>query len=897
MLNLTEASHFEEKISQLKALPEDGLYIVPDIQSKKRFQKYLKDEGQNPDCVLRLSDFFEELFKKTFPDWRLISKAQLAFLSQTHEWLAPPPPHEGLREILERPESAAQRQGRFAPSPATIEMALESYLPILAHKEGPSSYRQWLREKDLLFEWLEKFKESLDAQKWAPSSMMKYFLLDCDFKIKASSLTFDLGFFLDRTEAEIFYQISQKHELTLIRPQAFKDKPYPKAFDVYEFIQERAQKKAAQKTQKQTRKKHSEPFQTLSFKSPLDEVKYIVDQIKKALAEGAEPHQIAVAAPHIEKVWPCLKSFLIKENIPFEKGEKAALNSFPQIQKWMSLLYLKTGQISFEHLEQALLAEGRPFDQASLKQKYGLIQNIKDLNPKSAPLKHLMTEDLIKNQSLSLQDFLSYALKIWGEGAAPLSSNSKLDQALRKALQPLIEAFPSKKLYKKEDLLFLLEKILAETELTIREEKQEKGIVCLSLNALPGLKAERIFFMGLDENSLKSRSHFFMSESSAEKILRDLGFYCFPKDPLVKEYELFHFLQSTKSRVQLTYSETNWKGLKQSPSLIWLKGGSPPNLSIPPQPPPCLKGGAENMKLPINFPPIKELSPSKLKDYADCPFIFLAKHLFYLKDEEPKEITPSPLEKGRFIHRLFRYLLENNIKDEALISEWIKKESKRIIFFDKTRPHFEKFFLKTALRFLENEEKIKQLIPNIKTLKTESPFSFSLSPQALAFASLGEGGPNAAKTGRSILISGRLDRIDGIAEDSLLIIDYKGSLSKVKTAKHWPGSESSPPDFQMFFYIQSQKTKGTINSVYLSYKDFKMKGLVLQESPFRALPGLSPRSIQTNEKAKEILEKTRSHAAQYIQQIEKQNFKAAPLNKSTCKECSWRTICRAPHLH
>ena len=51
----------------------------------------------------------------------------------------------------------------------------------------------------------------------------------------------------------------------------------------------------------------------------LEEVRFVTEQLSLSIKNGRHPSELAVIAPDIELYWPCLKSYLKKENIPSKK--------------------------------------------------------------------------------------------------------------------------------------------------------------------------------------------------------------------------------------------------------------------------------------------------------------------------------------------------------------------------------------------------------------------------------------------------------------------------------------------------------------------------------------------------------------------------------------------------
>ena len=150
-------------------------------------------------------------------------------------------------------------------------------------------------------------------------------------------------------------------------------------------------------------------------------------------------------------------------------------------------------------------------------------------------------------------------------------------------------------------------------------------------------------------------------------------------------------------------------------------------------------------------------------------------------------------------------------------------------------------------------------------------------------------------------MSGKIDRID-LYKSQIMIIDYKSSLREMKTAQYWSKNKI---EVQMPLYIQAVEA-GLLNelddhsyniagALYLSYKNFELKGMVLDHSEWSRFLKKGT-SIIDSDKKEVILKKVNTALQIYLKNIQKGIFHPQPIIKSECEKCHWSQICRAPHL-
>ena len=295
----------------------------------------------------------------------------------------------------------------------------------------------------------------------------------------------------------------------------------------------------------------------------------------------------------------------------------------------------------------------------------------------------------------------------------------------------------------------LFESELSALEMEIEAEDQ-RGISCLSFNALYSLKSSYVFVMGLDEESLKTPSLGILKESDRENILNDLGFSLPLENPKEKESSLLWFLQSSHHKeVYLSFSSYDFKGDIRSPSLLYFLSESlfsAKNTEIMEKlawdnqknhddidkilishlytkdKVQTLKQSFQNKKQLFFHKEKIQLSPHSLKTYVECPFKYAAKKLFFIKEETTVDRELSALSRGSIAHELFEVCLKKHPdlylgqeEINKLITE-IKPVDEKLIY--KRQWLLIKEELKSLLNsFLEKERMDRNRFPGLKPKK------------------------------------------------------------------------------------------------------------------------------------------------------------------------------------
>ncbi|MFH1832624.1 MAG: UvrD-helicase domain-containing protein [Candidatus Levyibacteriota bacterium] len=285
-----------------------------------------------------------------------------------------------------------------------------------------------------------------------------------------------------------------------------------------------------------------------------------------------------------------------------------------------------------------------------------------------------------------------------------------------------------------------------------------------------------------------------------------------------------------------TLKQSNTETIKQLSLLAW----STPKQEIP----------ASSFQLPAS-PPLTYLSYSQIQTFDICPLHYKLKYI--LKIPTPPSCAQS---FGTSIHSALRDLYQNLIGG-LKISE---KELLRILENDwinegyQSKAHEEKAYegaKKIILNYFENNFNPKKIPAALET-----PFKFSLRRQEV--------------NSPSLMVGGRIDRIDEIDNNKIEIIDYK-------TGNNVPDEKKLADDWQLTFYALAATE---VRDNLLNKKP---------ENVTLSLYYLEPNIKLTTIRTREQLEEAKKKILEKADEIANSEFKCSQNN--LCKTCEYKILC------
>jgi RecB family exonuclease len=200
--------------------------------------------------------------------------------------------------------------------------------------------------------------------------------------------------------------------------------------------------------------------------------------------------------------------------------------------------------------------------------------------------------------------------------------------------------------------------------------------------------------------------------------------------------------------------------------------------------------------------------------------------------------------------------------------------------------------IKLGRVFLEHEKKWRERFPQTRTVGRELAFECSWDMTA-------EGPqPGAA----SIILSGRLDRVDVDSQGRYALIDYKATKNNLRNWQSWLPNRQ----IQLALYAQLLEMglmglpRGPVASAnyYVVRDSDRHFGFHVKDSTSELYSSEDKhRNFIDDTDKEELFKQLRANIHGAISTIVAGNFNPAPLDPKNCPSCSWRTLCRAPHLN
>jgi ATP-dependent helicase/nuclease subunit B len=278
-------------------------------------------------------------------------------------------------------------------------------------------------------------------------------------------------------------------------------------------------------------------------------------------------------------------------------------------------------------------------------------------------------------------------------------------------------------------------------------------------------------------------------------------------------------------------------------------------------------------------------SPTKLKDYAQCPYKYFGSSTLKLRQAIPKSM--DLLMQGRIIHKVLEeYFKRTQKKDIAgIFDDTFNKETRGMVTgFEELKARNE--MLNTLLAF-ESMEKESNL-PTFKPSMFEAKFGDD-EYETLKIGDVEKGG---------IEISGKIDRVDVSevnGEKVGIIIDYKYGQTEFRLAELEEGL-----DLQLPIYILALRDVFRVIPIaaeFYALKTSKKTGIYNRELIDRLKLNIKParKSLSVdNKEFNKRLKDAENHILKFSREIRNGRIELAPANIDFCGEgnCDFANVCR-----
>lgn len=877
MLELRKYKTISEKYRFLEDIDWDRkTLLVSDLNSKLSWQNFLINKNGFIDGypVLRAEDLWKILVNRSLANVEIVSTAWLtAFLKNT----------------LSK-EFTAQFGLPYA-KPSTALRALNELLPILCHPDSQEIMRHWfddVNKKSCAWEpwfylsaeiWEQLRKEKIILSEWAAAFLQ----LETRFEnYWDRDLIVDLGPEIRTIEIEVLQALSRKVRVVILAPNP----PFLKQFHWIAYPYQQFEKFSQLGENLPQTGTSSSQCRYLRFTSPLAEVKFVIGQLREWLHKGHKLSEIALIAPDIEAYWPILRWHLIKEGIPFAKRQTTKIGSLGNILAWVA--YLKKILETNLKTHELEIAEFHPSSHQDAN--FAVHKSLWSKRP------YFSRQPKTDNSNkLDCESFIQWATSSWP------SENSMSSEIVDLLKRWLLEAKTCKPMQARNWIEYLEDYLNQQEKVIVPENPSGLGLYSL-MHGWPPERSLQIY-LGCSESQLKSSSGFIQG-SEVLSLQHHTGHLLAHPDRDFREYQL-NLLRGDAQQQFFLFSESDFGGAEQVPSLFWLNGrereGRPLNdtdkwapsfwehqlltkETVTPANDTLL------IKHEYNF----SLSPASLSSYVSCPFRFYAEKGLKLVDPAIVDLELDPRTRGSLQHRLLELLTERHFDASSLrlkLPEIVKiclEENSEMFFSEKTKELVGSQLEELGERFLNHEEVYRNEFPRFYTLAKEAWFRRDLYVD---------------KT--KILFRGKIDRIDISADQKeAVVIDYKNDISSYHNAGSWLKNL----EFQLLAYTDSvelgaaESDEGqaipattVVAAHYFGLKDFSRKGFTLNEASSDVVVTPTSKSKITKEEKGNLIRDFNLLLHSTAQHIIEGDFRAIPHPHTDCKKCPWRNLCRAPN--
>lgn len=905
MIEFISPKTFEDKKNFLKGLdPLKSTYIVSDLTTKSIIQNHFFDfkniEVLEEDSVLRANEFWLKCINQNFYDQQVIS----SFLTQTllQQWI-------NENEINLNPAGVQRFIGYFG-----------QLLPLMAKEESKEVIKEWFKDNtDSFVSWGRWYELSLLAwdkfleKKFIPQNCLSAFLLshidDCKFEW-GRKVYFDLGAELNLTEVELISQISNKLDICIILPSAQDKLKYKSALSSYEILKEKFSLNIDDEAEVDAKKDN---YQFKRFSTVVSEVKDLTAQVRNWIDEKVELSEIAIVTPNMEKYYPIIKPYFDKEGIPINKNEVIITSTLPTIFRWISILRIKSGKLSNNDLE--IVEYGDDESQLSFesfKKLYSVFFDENDLKRDGKLLKKYKIS-IQKNEKFLRDDFLKWTLSFW--------KNNDEHDILSQVFNQILAECPKLTKMNISFWLSYLEQICSKKEIVI--EKNKTGVRLLNLSSSLWLEAKNTYILGLSDNQFTKGSVDSINLSEINRLYQNTGFLVDYFNSSSENYLLNQFNKKNMNEAIFSYPETGLAGEVGAPLLFWLEEKFKFDKDTETKNIPKMSlwdniqrkkfnlsegtdiesrilkdlGSIAYSKLADNsYKANLKFSPTHLERYISCPFMYMAEKLLKLSDLPQVDFDDNPLNKGRLGHTIVERLAVEPINftmSEDDISDLIEKcktDLKIQYYNDDFWQLTKNRYTLMAKNFLKAEQEYRTNFSDFKTIHKEKKISYFWDTDK-----------SDISTTTGYPLTAIIDRVDESNSSEYILMDYKSSDAQAKNYESWQKNKmiQMPIYYLMYEYWlnesgQSQNFAGAF--YYVLKKMERNKGLKILGHDESLYSFSGKRGAIELAGFNELMGDIKSEINEIILKIEGGEFETKPQDIKECGNCSWRSVCRAPHL-
>ena len=847
MLKITAIQYPQERHKALANFnPQTDLWLSIDLEGKKRIQDVLrvKHKGFYKNCVLRLEEFWSQELFRYDPHWKIISAPLLQleadfFLQEfTLDWMKG---RNGAKKLV----SLFETLGPYVLHPHLAAL-LEEWL-----EKNPEAQIRWRH----LWEAVKRFAPRIFDKHWITASLVPHLLLDDRYSYRSQykKIILDSGFYLRPSEYLIFERLSKHIDIEWLKPEGewFKDDGY--------WSGER-------KLQIDVSALPKADVRLMKFHSQLAETKNIVAELRASLDQGRRLEEHHLYLLEAETQWPSLRWHMKKEGLPWQ-AQPMKLHGFQSIQKWLATLRSQSPWALYADQEISRFSKNNlteSFDSFARKNR-----SVENWGQQSSYTGVMTAEEFF-------QDWLK----------------DDMDPFVYQLVQKAITDFPQNWSLSFSQWTHYLENLAMLTEVQPDEEKKWNG-------SLP-LSSAYSFLPNLHQDLQKDKEETDIPLSHLQMMRRDLGWPVDGADSTQLEANLRWLCEDPKSKIIMSYAEKDFLGAYKIPHrlfTIWSQQKKPALSELTTRWNEVQDSvRAESLQEPnssffVDSANMKKekgaLSSSAMEKYEECPFFLVAERHFRLNSAPDCELDLDHMTRGRVQHALFEKIvhLETSLwTDEKTLFEIIDQVfvELEVEFVDES---FQKMmrlhYLKLIKNFVQQELTYRKLHPDNKTVAVELEFQLPI--------------------GEDNIIRGRIDRVDADAHGDYWVADYKSSSAELSNWQKW----TEKKEYQLAIYARALEdgatklpVKDVLASTYVIVRDdSREKGFFFEEGKASFFdPSSKAKSKITDEEWLKLKSEMQERWIEIFKNYKAGNLGPAPADIKICDQCSWRGLCKAPHL-
>lgn len=817
--------------------PSRQSWIVSDLRSKFYIQARLLEQlGSLPEeSVLRISDLWRRLILRLQPDLRLVSEPLIDIY---------------IKEFFATSEGTSPRRTTMPGRIKTAKLFLGELLPLLSHPDGTEVLAEWLgQNSEAQARWGHWVAECTDL--WSFLRAKRVILPAWIPGILANAqslagawdrdLLIDVGVELKSHETPLLLGLGEELRVEVLCPSPLWQGAYAALFYPYVGLAARLPAGPSATGLDESERLElgalAERVGLRRYATQIAEVKDVVAKVRQWLERGVPPAKIAIIAADIENYWPALGAYLAVEGIMANKSRVATLQTFADVAQWLARLRIATQKTTAGDLETALFSSeppAGPMTVEKFKSLFNALYDHRDLR-RCQEIEEQFTVEWEASSMVNREQFLTWALRAWPATFA----SDRLEQILRAVLAEVNDRIELNLLHWME----YVEAIAAQQEAVI-EEADPSGVHIVNLMSAEELPATHYIFMGLSEEALSSSVRRGLLMGDVRSIAEQTGFQLAAPENNKLQFQLHWLLdggqEENAGEVILGYSETDFMGNVQAPSLLWLMldyshaahslklEAGPPQLTerLTPVSIPAttrwdelqkaslsdwatLRGlnfaqaQALEMRMredvgekivdPFALGKVKKISPTALETFWNCPFQFAAQRVFRLEDLPDLDLDLDHRHRGSLMHRLFEKLTTPPMRydytgDELTgLVEDCRRELSLVLAEEGLWLEQRRRYVQMAQRFLAFEKQWRVDFPESQILGRETSVRghVRIADGELVAEKDQANDEPAEDIPDSLSFSGKIDRIDGDRQGRRLLIDYKSSLSRYTNAGTW----------------------------------------------------------------------------------------------------------------